>query len=230
MVTNSFLQKLSTWATEKSNTSTRIDFLLLKITMCSAFNRGCGYDNSAFTLIGDVCCPKTKFSGKLCRHKKIFESLGRTDYQSSHCASVCRMSNIPFEDQTSSFFLSFGQGVHFFEESPKSIQDVIGDVYCPGKFCFYREKCESLGGFVTTPRSIYGCGKCGAWLFVQKIPFIIQEHVKTTQTDRTGFFFVKKRLICYPTNICSIRSLLGTIPHQSQSCAPKRVKLSTNME
>ena len=46
-----------------------------------------------------------------------------------------------FEDQTYSILLSFGQGVHFFEESPKSIQDEIGDVYCPGKYCFNRENC-----------------------------------------------------------------------------------------
>ena len=83
------------------------------------------------------------------------------------------------------FFLSFSQGAYIFEESPKSVQDVIGDVYCPGKYCSNRDKCESLGGFVTTPRSIYGCRKCGAWFFVHKVPFIIQEHVETTKTDRT---------------------------------------------
>ena len=49
-VINSFLQKLSTWVTAKSNISTRIDFLLLAsvtffraIKMCST---DCGYDNS----------------------------------------------------------------------------------------------------------------------------------------------------------------------------------------
>ena len=57
--------------------------------------------------------------------------------------------NIPFEDQTNSFFLSLGQGVYDFEESPKTTQDVIGDVFCPGKYCFIREKCDSLDGFVT---------------------------------------------------------------------------------
>ena len=41
-----------------------------------------------------------------------------------------------------------------FEESPKSIQDVSGDVFSPGKYCSNREKCESLGGYVTTLRSI----------------------------------------------------------------------------
>ena len=95
-------------------------------------------------------------------------------------------------------FLSVGEEVYVLEEKPKSIRDVIGDVYCPGKYCFNRDKCESIGGYVTTPRSIYGCGKCGAWLSVHKVPFTLQEHVKTTKTDRTRFFFVKKR--CYPTN------------------------------
>ena len=142
----SFLQKLSTWDTAKSNISTRIDFLLLTgvtflraITMCSAFTPDCGYDNSTINLIGDVYCPNTKCSGKLCLHKKTFQSLGRSDYQCPHCASVCQVRNIPFEDQTSSFFLSLGQGVYKFEESPKSNQDVIGDVYCPGKYCSNRE-------------------------------------------------------------------------------------------
>ena len=103
------------------------------------------------------------------------------------------MRNIPFEDQTNSFFLSLSQAVYIFEESPKPVQDVIGDVYYPGKYCSNRDKCESLGGYVTTPRSINACGKCGAWLFVHKVPFMFQEHVKTTKTDKTSFFFARKR-------------------------------------
>ena len=27
-----------------------------------------------------------------------------------------------------------------------------------------------LTGYVTSPRSIYGCGRCGAWLFVHNVP------------------------------------------------------------
>ena len=91
---------------------------------------------------------------KLCLHKKTFQSLGRSDYQCPQCASVCQVRNIPFESQTNYFFLSLGQGVHSFEENPKSIQDVIGDVYCPGEYCEYclnREKSKSIGGYVTTP-------------------------------------------------------------------------------
>ena len=98
----------------------------------------------------------TKCLGELCLHKKNFQSLGRSDYQCPQCGSVCQVRNIPFEDQTNSFFLSFGQGVYIFEENLKSIQDVIGDVYCPGKYCSNSEKSEPLDGYITTPRSIYG--------------------------------------------------------------------------
>ena len=123
---------------------------------------------------------------------KIFQSLGRSDYQCPQSGSVCQVRNIPFEDQTNSVFLSLGQGDYIFEESPKSVEDVIGDVYCPGKCCSNGQKCDSLGGYVTTPKSIYASGKRGGWLFVHKVPFILQEHVKTIKTDKTGFFFAKK--------------------------------------
>ena len=138
-------------------------------------------------------CPNTKCSVKLCMHKKSFQSLGRSDYRCPQCASVCQVCKNPFEDQTNSFFLSLRQGVYVFEESPKSIQDVIGDVYCADMYCSDREKCESLDGYVTTPRSIYGCGKNGAWLLVHKLPFLLQAHVKTTKTDETCFFLLKRR-------------------------------------
>ena len=156
--------------------------------MCSPLTPDCGYDNSTIILIGDVYCPKTNCLGKLCLHQKTFQSLGRSDYQCPQCASVCQVRNVPFEGQANSFFLSFGPGVYIFEESPKSVQDVIGDVYCPGKYCLNTEKCKSIGGYVTTPRSFYGCDNCGAWFFVHKVPFTLQEHVKSTKTDRTRFF------------------------------------------
>ena len=102
------------------------------------------------------------------------------------------MCNILFEDQTNSFFLSFGPGVYIFEENLEAVRDVIEDAYCPGEYCLNKEKCDSIGGYVTSPRSIYACGKCGARLFLHKVPFKLQEHVKTTKTDKTRFFFAKK--------------------------------------
>ena len=160
--------------------------------MCSAFTPECGCDNSTIVLIGDVYCPNTKCLGKLCLHKSTFQSLGRSDYQCPQCASVCQVRNNPFEDQTKSCFLSFGPGVYIFVDNPKSIQDVIGDVYCPGEFCVNKEKCKSIGGYKTTPRSIYGCDSCGAWLFVHKVPVTLQEHIETAKTDKSRFFFAKK--------------------------------------
>ena len=72
------------------------------------------------------------------------------------------------------------------------IQDFIGVVYCPGEYCLNREKCKSIGGYVTTPRSIFSCDNCGAWLFVHKVPFTLQEHVKTTKTDKIRFSLLKR--------------------------------------
>ena len=120
--------------------------------MCST---DCAYGNSNIILIGDVYCPNAKCLGKFCLHIKTFQSLGRSGYQCPQCGSVCQVRNIPFEEKINSFFLSLGQRVYIFEERPKSVQEVIGDVYCPGKYCLNTEKCESIGGYVTTPRSIH---------------------------------------------------------------------------
>ena len=74
---------------------------------------------------------------------------------------------------------------YVFEEIPESIQEVIGDVYCPGKHCFNRMKCESFEGYVTTPRSIHDFANGGAWLFVRRILFTLQGLVKTTKRQST---------------------------------------------
>ena len=92
---NLFLQILSTLTIVKITISTRTDItlqtivkILRAIAFCSAFTPDCGYDNSTFILIGDVYCTNTKCLGKLCLHKKTFQSLGRSDYQCPQCGSV----------------------------------------------------------------------------------------------------------------------------------------------
>ena len=115
--------------------------------MCSAFIPDCAYDKSTIILLGDLYFPNTNYLVKLCLHKKTFESLGRSDFQCPHFAYVCQVRNILFEDQKHSFFsCHLVKGVYLFEGSPKSIQDVTGDVYCPGGYCLNREKCESIEG------------------------------------------------------------------------------------
>ena len=94
----------------------------------------------------DVYCPNTKCLDKHCLQKKTFQPLGRSDNQYPQCGSVCQLRKILFEDQTNSFFLSLGQGVYIFEENPKSVEAVTGDVYCPGRYCSNRDKCDFLGG------------------------------------------------------------------------------------
>ena len=120
--------------------------------------------------------------------------------------------------------MSFGQGVYIFEQREKSIQDVSGDVYCLGEYFLNREKCESLGGYVTTPRSIYGCGKCGTLLFFHKVPFTLQEHVKTTKTDRTRFFITKK------INLVSNKQLLHNVTFQSTKNRKKDLCLHNKVQ
>ena len=156
--------------------------------MCSAFTADCGFENNTIFLIGDVYCPNIKCSGKVCLHKKTFQSLGRSDFKCPQCASVCQVRNFPYESQTNSFFLSFGQGVYLFEESLKSIQNIIGDVFCPGKFCFNRDKCELC---IKSEIHLW-LWKVWSMVVCSQSSFILQEHVKTTQTDKTRFFFAKK--------------------------------------
>ena len=105
-----------------------------------------------------------------------------------------RCAVVIFEDQSNSFFLAPGQGAYIFGENPKSIQDNTGDVLS-WQVLFQQKEMQIYWYYVnvTTPRSIYDCGKCGAWLFVHKVPLSLQEHVKTTKTDKTRFFFAKKR-------------------------------------
>ena len=123
---NLFLQILSTLTIVKITISTRTDIMLQTIVkylraiaLCSAFTPDCGYDNSTILLNGDVYCPNTKCLGKLCLHKKTFQSLGRSDYQRPQSGSVCQVRNMLFDDQTYSFFLSLGQGGLLFLREPK---------------------------------------------------------------------------------------------------------------
>ena len=179
--------------------STRTDITLQRsmklirvITTCSAFTLDCGYVNSTINLIGDAFCPNTMCSGKVCLHKKSFQSLSRSSYRCPQCASVCQVLNIPFEDQTNSFFLSFDLGFTFLKRVQDQLKMLL-EMSIVLESIVSKEECESLDDYVATPRYIYGFANCGAWLFVHKVPLTLQEHVQTTKTDKTRFFFAEKR-------------------------------------
>ena len=123
-------------------------------TMCSAFTTACGYDNSAINLMEDCIVRKQSVWVFSDCTKRPF-SLSAEAIINIRNALLCARCAIFLLKIKQILFLSFGQGgLHFSEERPKSIQDAFGDVNRPGKYCFNREKCESLDGYVTTPRTI----------------------------------------------------------------------------
>ena len=159
--------------------------------MCSAFTPDCGYDNSTIILIGDVYCPNAKCLGKLCLHKGLFNLSAEAiiNARNAHLCVRCglfflKIKQIPFSCR-------LVKGLAFLKRIQNSFTMSLEMLYCPCEYCLNREKCKSIGGYVTTPRSIYGCDTCGAWLFAQKVHFTLQEQVKTTKTDKTRFFSAK---------------------------------------
>ena len=181
---------------------------LRAITMCGTFIPDCRYEYSNFKLIGDVYCPTAKCSGEICLQKDF--SISWQKLLSMSTRRVC----VPGEHysfwRSNKFLLLdvWSRGVYISEESPKSIQIVIGDVFCPVKYCFNREECECFDGYVTTPRSIYDCAKCWAWLFVQRVPFTSQEHVKTIEAEKIRYFLLKKM------NFLPNKQLFKKVPFQ----------------
>ena len=120
--------------------------------MCSAFTPLSGYDNSVIKSIGSVYCPITRRLDILCVHKRIFQPLNRSNYQSPHCSSTCQVGNAPLEEQINSSFLKIGRGIIIFQGTQKSIQDFSVDVYCP---TCSNEKCVHLSSNKTS--SFFDC-------------------------------------------------------------------------
>ena len=102
--------------------------------MCSSFIPDCRFDNNYIKPFGDVFCPQTMWSG----HKMLAEkdsSISRQAWQAKSSMQICQVCSNPFEEQTKSPFLKFGQGIATFEETQKPTQHVIVDVFCQGRFC-----------------------------------------------------------------------------------------------
>ena len=93
--------------------------------MCSAFTQDCGYDDSTIIFIGDVYCPKTNCLGKLCLHKKTFQSLGRSDYQCAQCGSVCQVRNIPLKIKQIPFSFRLVKGFTFLKRAQNQFKMLL---------------------------------------------------------------------------------------------------------
>ena len=158
-----YLQKLSTSPIAISSTSTKTDNalqtsvkLLRATTMCSTFTTDCRYDKRTFKFIGNVFCLNTMCSGLLCVHKGTFQYLSRTDYQCTPCTSTCQGRNVAFDEQSTPFFLKCGHGIYVFEDTQYSIQDNIGDVFCPERYCS-RQKCVYIHTWKENDENCYEC-------------------------------------------------------------------------
>ena len=97
--------------------------------MCSTLTPDCRYGNSTFELFGNVYRPGEMCCEKKCVHKKTFHSPEGSDYQFFECKSTCQVSEIPFEQKTSSCFLKCDQGLYINEETQKPFQENFGDAY-----------------------------------------------------------------------------------------------------
>ena len=120
--------------------------------------------------------------------KKTFQSLGRSEYQCPQCTSVFQKRNFPFEDQTNSFSSPLVKGLSFLKRLQNQFNRLL-EMCIVLASIVSTEKSDNLDIYVTTPISIYASGKRGVWLLVQKV---LQEHVKTTTTEKTRLFFAKK--------------------------------------
>ena len=128
--------------------------------MCSAFTPDCGYNISTILLIGDVYSPNTKSSGKLCLHKSTFHSLGRNDYQCPQCPSVCQVRNIFWKIKQVPFFCRLAKEFTFLKRIQNQFK-MLMEMPIVLASILPTENFESLGVYVTTPRSIQGCRKSG---------------------------------------------------------------------
>ena len=116
-VISSYLQKLSTLIIAKFTTCGKTDFKLLTsvkqlraFTMCSAIIPDSRYDDGIFKLSEKVFSPNTMCLDIICVHKMASKSISRCDCRGPQCSSTWHVLNLPFAEQTNSFFLEFAQG------------------------------------------------------------------------------------------------------------------------
>ena len=93
-----YSQKLSSLTNAKFITSRRTDMTLqisvkqLRAkTMCSTFKPYCRLEKSFINLFENLFCADILCSRKFHVHKRTFQPLGRSDYQSRQCLSTCRI-------------------------------------------------------------------------------------------------------------------------------------------
>ena len=156
--------------------------------MCSVFTVDCGYSNSNNNLIGNVYCPNTTCSCKLCLHTKKLLNLTAESTVNVRNARVCsrcvifllKIKQVPFSCR-------LVKGSTFWKRVQNQFKILLEMSFLRASIVSTKG-CNSLDGYVTTLRSIYGLGKCGFWLVVHKVLCKLQEHVKTQKKQTKHSF------------------------------------------
>ena len=181
------------------------------MTMCSAFTPDCGNDNSTIILIGDVFYPNTESSGKLCLHKKTFNLSAEAIINVRNvrlCARFAiffsKIKQIPFSCR-----LPRAKGLTFLKRVRNQFKMLLEMcIVLASKYFFNREECESFDGYVTTPRSIYGCGKCAPGCSFTKLTSCFRSTIDDRNRQNALFLCLKKM------NLVPNKQLLSNIPIQ----------------
>ena len=185
--------------------------------MKSAFTPGCGYDNSTIILIGDVSCPNTKCSGRLCLHKKTFHSLGRSDYQSPQCGSVCQVRNNLFEDQTNSFFVAWSRGLHFWRE-PKISSRCSWRCLLSWQVLFQQREMRIYWRLCNNSEIHLLLWKVWSLVVFSQSSFYVTRARKDDKNGPNTFFLCKKKM-----NLVPNKQLLLNVPFQSTKYGKKEL-------
>ena len=108
--------------------------------------------------------------------KRLFILLAEAIINVHNVGLCARCAIFLLKNKQTPFFCRLVKEFTFLKRDPIQFKKLL-------LMCIVLES-ESIGGYVTTPRSIHGCAKCGAWLFVHKVLFKLQEHVMTTKTEK----------------------------------------------
>ena len=114
------------------------------------------------------------------------------------------------------FLVAWSRGLHFWRE-PKIRSRCYWKCPLSWQVLFQQREWLIYWRLCNNPRSIYACGKCGAWLFVHKVSFMLQEHAKTTKTEETRFSLLEK------LNLVPNKPLLLNVPFQSTNYRKKEL-------
>ena len=115
------------------------------------------------------------------------------------------------------FPVAWSGGLHFWRE-PKISSRCYWRCLLSWQVLFQQREMRTSSWLCNNSEIQYACGKCGAWLFVHKVLFMLQENVKMTKRDKTSFFFARKRWTWHPTDNCLILSHFNQPNIERKNC------------